>query len=155
MKTTSKSRISDPSLFVTYTCAVEHSKVLVLRSLRQLLTVDSVYITKGQQPATGLESRVSMSDRTENSDDSRASGTGGRNIRHRNAVIVNVAQPEDVESTPEARSFVRASDIVKIFVGDDEIAEVTMEQVQRVKMSKYGILRATVHWLKAQGTLRC
>lgn len=92
-----------------------------------------------------------MSDRTENSDDSRASGTGGRNIRHRNAVIVNVAQPEDVESTPEARSFVRASDIVKIFVGDDEIAEVTMEQVQRVKMSKYGILRATVHWLKAQG----
>ncbi|KAI2494843.1 DUF389-containing protein [Fragilaria crotonensis] len=75
-----------------------------------------------------------MSDRTENSDDSRAPGTGGRNIRHRNAVIVNVAQPEDVESTPEARSFVRASDIVKIFVGDDEIAEVTMEQVQRVKM---------------------
>ncbi len=74
---------------------------------------------------------------TQNSNDSPKQGSRGRNIHHRNAVIVNVAQPEDVESTPVETSFVRASDIVKIFVGDDEIAEVTMEQVQRVKMSKY------------------
>ena len=56
--------------------------------------------------------------------------------------------------TPEVRSFVKASDIVKIFVGDDEIVEVTVEQVQRVKMSKCGLLQAAVHLLKAPGTLR-
>ena len=54
----------------------------------------------------------------------------------RNAVRVNVAQPEDVESTPANPSAVRPSDIVKIFLADDEIAEVTTEQVQRVRMSK-------------------
>ena len=54
----------------------------------------------------------------------------------RQAVKVNVAHPEDVEATPLPSTSVRPSDIVKIFLGDEEIAEVTAEQVQRVKMSK-------------------
>jgi hypothetical protein len=71
-----------------------------------------------------------------NSESRDASSELGRDSALRNAVRVNVAQPEDVESTPANPSAVRPSDIVKIFLADDEIAEVTTEQVQRVRMSK-------------------
>lgn len=65
-----------------------------------------------------------------------AGSNKARTSAHRQAVRVKVAQPEDVESTPANPSAVRPGHIVKIFLADDEIAEVTPEQVQRVRMSK-------------------
>lgn len=53
----------------------------------------------------------------------------------RQGIIVNVAQPEDVEATPLPSNSVHARDIVRIFLGGEEVAEVTVEQVQRVKTS--------------------
>jgi hypothetical protein len=67
----------------------------------------------------------------------RSAGSGkARTSAHRHAVRVTVPQPEDVESTPPNPSVVRPSHMVKIFLADEEIAEVTPEQVQRVRMSK-------------------
>ena len=54
----------------------------------------------------------------------------------RQAVSINVAQPEVVESTPVEPSLVRASDIFKIFLDNEYVTEVTAEQLERVKMSK-------------------
>lgn len=58
-----------------------------------------------------------------------------RVAKRRTAVKVNLATPEDLESV-KTGTVVRPEHIVKIFTGNEDVIEVTPEQVGRIKMSK-------------------
>jgi hypothetical protein len=62
-------------------------------------------------------------------------------VTRRNAAAFthNVATPEDVESVKTGTA-VKPHHIVKIFTGDNDVIEVTPEQVKRIKQSKYHII---------------
>lgn len=64
--------------------------------------------------------------------------TRSEGVKRRNAADFThtVATPEDVESVKTGAA-IRPHHIVKIFTGDDDVIEVTPEQVQRIKESKY------------------
>jgi len=61
--------------------------------------------------------------------------TTATHAKRRTAVMVNFATPEDVESVQTGVA-IRPEHIVKIFTGNDEVIEVTPEQVKRIKQSK-------------------